>query len=113
MVGLFGLNVFNDAAAKTLHDASPLNYLHAGLPPFLLLHGTADKTVPYVQSVEWQARLKELGVPCQLITIRDGPHGMSGWDKFDPAFPAKVVTWLRLRLGPVAAATPGLAVPPS
>jgi alpha-L-fucosidase 2 len=103
MVGLFGLNVFNDAAANTLHDGSPLNYVHAGMPPFLLLHGTADKTVPYVQSVQWQARLRELGVPCQLITIANGPHGMSGWDKFDPAFPAKVVTWLRVRLGSAAA----------
>jgi alpha-L-fucosidase 2 len=104
MVGLFGLNVFNDSAAKTLHDGSPLNYVHAGMPPFLLLHGTADKTVPYPQSVEWQARLKKLGVPCQLITIPGAPHGMSGWDKFDPAFPAKVVTWLRIHLGPVAVA---------
>lgn len=113
MIGLFGLNTFNAAAEKTLHDASPLNYVHAGMPPFLLLHGTADKTVPYELSVAWNARLKQLGVPCQLITEPNAPHGMSGWAKFDPAFPAKVITWLRLRLGPMAAANSAPAGPTS
>jgi len=100
MIGLFGINTFNAAAEKILHDASPLNYAHSGMPPFLLLHGTADSTVLYEQSLNWQARLRELNVPCSLIPIQGGIHGMDRWLAIDPAFPAKVVSWLKLRLAP-------------
>jgi dipeptidyl aminopeptidase/acylaminoacyl peptidase len=31
--------------------ASPIDRINARTPPFLLLHGTADLTVPYEQSV--------------------------------------------------------------
>jgi dipeptidyl aminopeptidase/acylaminoacyl peptidase len=100
MIGLFGINTFNAAAEKILHDASPLNYAHAGMPPFLLLHGTADRTVLFAQSQNWQARLRELGVACDLIPIQGGIHGMDGWSRLDPAYSAKVVSWLKLRLEP-------------
>jgi pectinesterase len=94
---LFGRSyVVDDEVTKLLREASPINYVHAGLPPFLLVHGTADMSVPYSQSVRLQAKLKEVGVPCDLITIDDGVHGMTRWE--DASYKGKVVKWLAEKL---------------
>ena len=84
----------NDEVIKLLREASPINYVHAGLPPFLLVHGTADMSVPYSQSVRLQTKLKELDVPCDLITIDDGVHGMTRWEATDPDYKGRVVKWI-------------------
>lgn len=95
---LFGRSYqVNDEVTKLLRDASPINFVRAGLPPFLLVHGTADMSVPYSQSVRMQAKLKAAGVPCDLITIDDGVHGMSRWE--GAAYKSKVVKWLVEKLG--------------
>src|SRR6185295_12091915 len=94
---LFGRSYeVDEAAAHLLREASPINFVHAGLPPFLLVHGTADMSVPYSQSIQMQAKLKAAGVPCDLITIDDGVHGMSRWE--DGSYKGKVVKWLAEKL---------------
>lgn len=80
-------------------DASPIKYVHTGLPPFLLVHGTADMSVPYNQSVELQAKLKAASVSSDLITIDNGVHGMARWEANDPTYQNKVVRWLADKLG--------------
>ena len=97
MVALFGVSDFGPASQRLLHDASPLNFVSQSLPPFLLLHGTSDKSVPYVQSVQWKKALTDLDVPCDLITIDHAPHGMGNWESIDPTYKTKVVDWLRRR----------------
>jgi dipeptidyl aminopeptidase/acylaminoacyl peptidase len=82
------------AAQKMLREASPLFQVKRGLPPCLLLHGTADKSVPYQQSLVWQAAMRELGMTCDLITIPEGAHGMLGWDPLAPTFKQDTVAWL-------------------
>jgi alpha-L-fucosidase 2 len=69
------------------------------LPPFLLVHGTADMSVPYNQSVQLQAKLKAAGVSCDLITIDDGVHGMARWQETDPTYKDRVVNWIAAKLG--------------
>jgi acetyl esterase len=49
-----------------------------GLPPFLLLHGTADEQVPYEQSPRFCEALKTQGVACELYTVPGGRHGLGG-----------------------------------
>jgi alpha-L-fucosidase 2 len=94
---LFGRSYeVNDEVTKMLREASPINFVHAGLPPFLLVHGTADMSVPYSQSVQMQAKLKAAGGSCDLITIDDGVHGMSRWD--DASYKSKVVKWIAEKL---------------
>lgn len=95
---LFGRKTFDDVAEKLMREASPLLQIKPGLPPFLLVHGTADKSVPYQQSVEWQARMKALGMTCDLITIKDGAHGMINWDGVAPTYKQDVITWLNRTL---------------
>ena len=97
---LFGRSYeVDDAAAQLLREASPINYVHSGLPPFLLVHGTADMSVPYSQSVQLQAKLRAAGVSCDLITIDDGVHGMARWEEVDPAYKDKVTNWIVGKLG--------------
>jgi acetyl esterase/lipase len=91
---LFGRKTFDETAQKQMHEASPLLHIKRGLPPFLLVHGTADQSVPYDQSVQWQAKMKELGMTCDLITIKDGVHGMISWDAVAPTYKQDVVAWL-------------------
>ncbi len=95
---LFGHETLDAATEARLHEASPLDHVRPGLPPFLLVHGTADASVPYEQSVALQARLKVSGVACDFITIKDGAHGMISWDKAAPDYREQVVAWLRKTL---------------
>jgi acetyl esterase/lipase len=100
---LFGRKTFDETAEKQMREASPLLHIKRGLPPFLLVHGTADQSVPYDQSVQWQAKMKELGMTCDLITIKEGVHGMISWDTVAPTYKQDVVAWLdrTLKVGSV------------
>jgi pectinesterase len=97
---LFGRSYeFDETAAQLLREASPINFVHAGLPPFLLVHGTADMSVPYNQSVQLQAKLRAAGVSCDLITIDDGVHGMARWEAIDSTYKDRVTKWILGKLG--------------
>ena len=54
---------------------SPMTYVRAGLPPIMIVHGDADRTVPYPQAVKLKADLDRFKVPNELITIPGGGHG--------------------------------------
>jgi len=54
---------------------SPLTYVRPNLPPIITVHGTADKGVPYEQSVRLHQALDKAGVPNELVTIPNGGHG--------------------------------------
>jgi acetyl esterase/lipase len=54
---------------------SPLTYVRAGLPPVLTIHGDADPTVPYTQSVRLHKALSDAAVPNELMTMPGGKHG--------------------------------------
>jgi len=62
---------------------SPLTYVRSGLPPVLTIHGDADPTVPYTQSVRLHKALTDAGVPNELMTMAGGKHG------FDCCTPAQ------------------------
>jgi fermentation-respiration switch protein FrsA (DUF1100 family) len=56
-------------------DASPIAHVSSAAPPTLLIHGDADKTVSYQQSVAFKTKLEQAHVPVKLITIPGGDHG--------------------------------------
>jgi dipeptidyl aminopeptidase/acylaminoacyl peptidase len=56
-------------------QVSPMNYVRAGLPPIITIHGDEDDIVPYGQAVRLHAALDKAGVPNQLVTIRGRKHG--------------------------------------
>lgn len=55
--------------------ASPITYVTADDPPFLLFHGDVDQTVPIEQSTLMERALKKAGVPVEFITVSGGGHG--------------------------------------
>lgn len=87
------------ASRAMLHEISPINHVKPGLPPFLIIQGDADKTVPYQQSLNFVAKLKENSVPCELITVKGAPHGLLLWDAADPSYRQKLLSWLNQRVG--------------
>jgi len=67
--------------AKTREEApelykrgSPIYYIDDKDAPMLLVHGTADKTVPLSQSETFLKIAKEKGANCTLEVIPDAPH---------------------------------------
>ena len=48
-------------------------------PPFLLLHGDADPTVPFAQSEKLYERLCAYGYNAQLVQVTGGVHEGNFW----------------------------------
>jgi len=97
---LLDISAPGPAAEEKMRAASPITYVHKGMPPFLMIHGTADKAVPYDQSPLMCAKMKEAGVRCEVFTVEGAPHGIGPWEK-NPAFQKykeKMVEWLRQTL---------------
>lgn len=75
--GWLGAKALDQDFAKSV---SPLFQVKKTSPPVFIVHGDADPIVPYEQSVALKARLDELGVKNEFITVKGGLHG-----KFQPA----------------------------
>jgi acetyl esterase/lipase len=65
-----------------INSVSPVNYLTKKSPPIFIVHGDADPTVPYQQSVDLKKRLDELGVKNEFMTILGGTHGKFSADEY-------------------------------
>jgi len=48
--------------------------LQAGDPPVLVVHGTADRTVPYAQAESLVAAARRVGVTAELVRVENGGH---------------------------------------
>lgn len=55
--------------------ANPINYISSKTPPFLIIHGMVDLTVPYCQSKILKMALERANIESELISVRDGGHG--------------------------------------
>ena len=58
--------------------ASPVTYVRADAPPFLLQHGEADTWVPCDQSLRLAAALQEAGAMVELQTVAGANHFFEG-----------------------------------
>ena len=58
-------------------EASPVTYVTADDPPFLILHGTDDMVVPFHQSVELDEQLRGTKVESIFIHVEGGGHGFN------------------------------------
>ncbi|MDE2403231.1 MAG: alpha/beta hydrolase [Sphingomonadales bacterium] len=73
---LLGCN--GPCTAADYAPASPVTYIDAKDPPFLLIHGEEDQTVPVAQSHLVEARLRAAGVPVTAIYIPGVDHSFIG-----------------------------------
>lgn len=60
---------------ETAARASAVNYVDAGTPPFLILHGNRDQIVPFRQSELLYEALTQAGVQAELLEIEGANHG--------------------------------------
>jgi len=75
ILGAFG--VLGGNQSPGLVKASPVSYVSADDPPFLVVHGTLDELVPFAQSVAFTKRLQAAGVRAELVTVVGGTHALS------------------------------------
>lgn len=61
-------------ATELYRAASPVTYVGRDDPPLLILHGTADTTVPLEQSQLLADALKKAGAPHELVIVEGAPH---------------------------------------
>ena len=73
---------------------SPVNYVRAGLPPIITIHGEHDDVAPYSHSVRLHSMLDKAGVPNQLVTIRGRKHGGFSREEMIDSY-AKIREFLR------------------
>jgi len=71
-----GTHATDKAFAMTV---SPIAYVKKSSPPTFIVHGNADTTVPYQQSVDLHQKFLDMGVKTEFITVEGGGHG-----KFTP-----------------------------
>jgi acetyl esterase/lipase len=64
-----------------IKSVSPMSYVNKNNPPVFIVHGDADPTVPYQQSVDLHKKLEEAGVKTVFITVPGGKHGQFPADK--------------------------------
>ncbi|CCH88184.1 Esterase/lipase-like protein [Modestobacter italicus] len=69
--------------AATRAAVSPVAHAHAGAPPFLLQHGTADHVVPYAQSEQLAEALRAVGADVRLEPVPGATHGWDGYPEAD------------------------------
>lgn len=92
---LFGLPAQLTPSARTiLAAASPINHVHPGMPPILIVHGNADRTVPIAQSIAFVAKAKAAGNSAELYTRPGAPHSLVQGEKIDQTYRPVVLKWL-------------------
>lgn len=98
-IHFFAVEKLDEAGLAKLWAASPIAAVHAGMPPFLCIHGTRDDQVAYAQSTDMCAAMGKAGASCELVTIDGGGHGMSGWRAPEMQhWKADMVVWLKKKL---------------
>jgi acetyl esterase/lipase len=81
----YGKDITSKSATRWLGDkakdqdfirsVSPINFVNKNSPPVFIVHGDADPTVPYQQSVALHKKLQEAGIKTEFMTIEGGKHG--------------------------------------
>jgi acetyl esterase/lipase len=63
--------------------ANPVAHVTASAPPFLLVHGTADRVVPFRQSALLTQALTAANVSVRLEAVNDADHIFNGYSDID------------------------------
>jgi acetyl esterase/lipase len=95
----FGVDQLDAAGLAKLKADSPIFAVHAGMPPFLCIHGTKDDQVAYDQTPALCDAMHRVGAGCDIVTIEGGGHGMSGWRAPEMQhWKPEMIAWLKKTL---------------
>ena len=61
-------------------EISPINFVHAGQPPILIVQGDSDRLVPLYQAQIFVKKCEEVKAPVKLIVKEGKDHGWQGMD---------------------------------
>lgn len=91
---------FGELLLASLRDLSPVNWVQKDSPPFLLIHGTGDRLVPFDQSKEMCDAMRTAGASCQIYPVDGGGHGLRWWESERglTAYKPVMVRWLDSKL---------------
>lgn len=74
--------------------AGPLSHISADFPPTMLIHGTADTTVPPLASIRMYEELVRAGVPVELHMYAEQPHAFDATPAFGRQCAAEMLLFL-------------------
>ena len=79
---------------RTYAEGSPVTHISPDDPPFLLMHGDQDESVPFMQSVDFERALKAAGVTVRLLLVDGAGHGPNfPGAKNPPDYMGEMVAW--------------------
>ncbi|MFF2029191.1 alpha/beta hydrolase fold domain-containing protein [Arthrobacter sp. NPDC058192] len=82
-----------------LAAASPVSWVRADAPPFLLIHGDSDALVPHAQTDLLAAALADAGVEHEVVTIEGGDHCFFGAEEQMDTILSTAVAYFSRKLG--------------
>jgi acetyl esterase/lipase len=63
-----------EISSQQLVEMSPIMHIDGSEPPFIILHGTADESIPSVMSERFAESLEQAGVDVELVLLPDVGH---------------------------------------
>ncbi|MGK0188028.1 MAG: acetyl esterase/lipase [Verrucomicrobiales bacterium] len=67
-----------EMSAELKKDVSPVSFVSKDDPPIMIVHGDADKIVPFEHAKVLDAALKAAKVSTELVVVKDGDHSVAG-----------------------------------
>jgi acetyl esterase len=92
---------FEDLILTRLAQLSPIQKVRRDMPPFLLIHGTADPLVPFEQSTAMCRKMESAGAWCKVFPVRGGGHGIRRWEaspSMAEPYKREMIRWLSEQL---------------
>ncbi|MFW9856292.1 MAG: prolyl oligopeptidase family serine peptidase [Candidatus Thorarchaeota archaeon] len=78
---------------ETLRRISPIHQLDKIMAPLFIVHGENDERVPLTESLQIHEKLKEKGIPVELLRFSDEGHGITKLQNKIEAY-GKILDWL-------------------
>ena len=92
---LLGYNTMRNI--KEAYNSSPVSKVTKDAPPFLIIHGINDQTVPFEQSEELYDKLIENGCDADLIALEGADH--ADLQFFQDELWDRIIEFFKIKLG--------------
>lgn len=83
-----------DVPRDVLVRASPVARAVDGMPPLLVVHGTADSEVPVEQARQYCTGIASRGGHCRFVEVAGASHRSENWWPVQWGYKQEVATWL-------------------